>query len=184
MKPALILAVALLWGGSVQAAEWVIDPAKSRLGFIAKQGGSPFDGRFARWNGTIDFDPANPAAGKAAIDIDMTSATTGDKGRDESLPQAEWFDAKTFPQAKFEATSFRAKGGNSYEAVGRLSMRGIGKEVVLPFTLDITGNSAQAKGRLELIRTDYGIGQGPWKTGETVALEVAVTVEITAAKKP
>lgn len=184
MKPAFILAAALLWSGAAHAAEWVIDPAKSRLGFIGKQGGTPFDGAFTRWTGKIDFDPANPTIGKAVIDIDMGSAATGDKQKDDSLPQGEWFDTKAFPQARFEATSFRAKGANAFEAVGSLSIRGIKKDVVLPFTLDITGPVAQAKGRLDLIRTDYGVGQGPWKLGDTVALEVAVTVDLMASRKP
>lgn len=184
MRSLLFVCACLLWSGAAHAAEWTIDPAKSRLGFVGKQGGSPFEGRFTRWSGKIDFDPANPAAGKAVIDIDMASAATGDRQKDDSLPQGEWFDVKGFPQARFEAASFRAKGGNSFEAVGALSIRGIRKEVVLPFTLDINGPTAQAKGRLEMIRTDYGIGQGPWKSGETVALEVAVVVDLTASRKP
>lgn len=179
-----LLVVALLWGGAAQAADWAVDQAKSQLGFVGSQSGSPFEGRFTRWNARIAFDPTNPAAGKAVVEIDMTSATTGDKQKDESLPQSEWFDAKTFPQARFEATGFHAKGGNAYEAVGSLSIRGIRKDVVLPFTLDISGSTAHAKGRLDLIRTDYGVGQGPWKAADMVALEVAVTFDLTAAKVP
>lgn len=183
MKPTPILAALLLWSGTATAADWVVDPAKSRLGFVGSQAGSPFEGRFARWNAKIAFDPANPAAGKALVEIDMTSATTGDRQKDDSLPQAEWFDAKTFPQARFEATGFRAKGANAFEAVGSLSLRGMRKDVTLPFTLDIAGPVAHAKGRLDLIRTDYGVGQGPWKAADMVALEVAVTFDLTAASK-
>lgn len=179
----LLAAAILLWSVSAHAAEWTIDSGKSRLGFVGSQGGSPFEGRFTRWTARIDFDPANPGAGKAVVDIDMASATTGDRQKDESLPQGEWFDIRAFPQARFEAASFRAKGGNAFEAVGSLTIRGIRKDVVLPFTLDTAGNSAQARGRLPLIRTDYGIGQGPWKTGETVALDVAVTLDLTATRK-
>ncbi|CAA7627394.1 YceI family protein [Magnetospirillum sp. SS-4] len=183
MKAALV-AAALLWSISAQAAEWSAGGGNaSRLGFVGSQGGSPFEGRFERWTAKIDFDPANPAAGRVVVDIDMTSAATGDRQKDDSLPQAEWFDAATFPRARFEAAGFRATGGNAYEAAGRLTIRGIGKDVVLPFTLDIAGTTARAKGRLPLIRTDYGIGQGPWKTGETVALDVAVTFDLTATRK-
>ncbi|RAU23386.1 polyisoprenoid-binding protein [Paramagnetospirillum kuznetsovii] len=184
MKPALFLAAALLWGGSAQAAEWAIDPLNSILGFEGTQGGSPFQGSFTKWSGSIDFDPANPTVGKAVIDIDMKSATTASRDKDEALPESDWFHTKAFPQARFEATSFRPKGGNAFEAVGSLSIRGIKKEVTLPFTLDIDGAKAKASGRLELIRTDYGIGQGAWKSGDTVGLKVAVIVEVRATKKP
>ena len=182
--PTLILTAALLWGGSAQAADWVVDQARSRLGFVGSQAGSPFEGRFSRWTAKISLDPANPASGKAVVEIDMASAATGDKQKDESLPQGDWFDAKAFPQARFEATSFRAKSGAAFEAVGSLSIRGLKKDVVLPFTLDITGPTAHAKGRLDLIRTDYGIGQGAWKAADMVALEVAVTIDLIAATTP
>ncbi|MBI3443968.1 MAG: YceI family protein [Magnetospirillum sp.] len=189
MNKALILAAALLWPslpwtGSAQAAEWNVDGAKSRLGFVGSQGGSPFEGRFTRWTARIDFDPANPGAAKAMVEIDMTSATTGDPQKDQSLPQSDWFDAKSFPKARFEAAGFKAKGGNAFEAPGTLTIRGLGKAVSLPFTLDLSGNQAKAKGRLELIRTDYGVGQGEWKSGDMVALQVAVTVDIEASAKP
>ena len=112
----------------------------------------------------------------------MASAVTGDTQKDEALPQPEWFDVKTFPEARFEATSFRPKGGNAYEAVGRLTIRGISQDVVLPFTLDITNTQAEAKGQLPLIRTQFGVGQGPWSSGQWVALDVMVTLDLLAKK--
>lgn len=165
------------------ASSWSIDGAKSSLGFTGSQSGSAFSGKFARWDGKIDFDPANPAAGHALISIDMASAVTGDKQKDESLPQSDWFDIKSFPKAVFEATSFRAKGGNAYEAVGKLTIRNQSKDVVLPFTLDIAGDQAHAKGKLDILRTDYGVGQGSWKAPDFVALEVGVTFDLTAARQ-
>jgi len=184
LKSALLIAATLAWGHAAQAAEWTVDAGKSKLGFVGSQAGSPFDGRFTAWTARIDFDPANPAAGKASVEIDMASAVTGDRQKDESLPQAEWFDAKSVPKARFEATGFTPKGGNAFEARGTLSIRGVTKDVTLPFTLDITGTDAHAVGRLPLVRTDYGVGQGAWKAGDMVALEVAVTVDIRATRKP
>jgi polyisoprenoid-binding protein YceI len=178
-----VLAIALC-PPSVRAAVWSVDGAKSTLGFVGNQGGSSFDGRFARWQADIDFDPAHPASGHVVVTIDMTSATTGDQEKDSALPQSDWFDAKSFPQARFEATSFHAKGGNAYEAVGTLTIRGISKDVVLPFTLDVQGNTAHCRGRLPLLRTDYGVGQGAWKGADIVGLDVTVTVDLVATAKP
>ena len=77
---------------AAQAADWTVDPAKSRIGFSGTQVGAPFKGRFTRYDARIDFDPAKPEAGKAVVLIDLTSAETGDKQRDEALPQADWFN--------------------------------------------------------------------------------------------
>ncbi len=178
----LTLPLLLAAAPPAQAAPWVVDTAHSRLGFAGSQGGTPFSGTFKRWDAKIDFDPANPAAGHVLVTIDMASASTGDADKDGALPQSDWFDVKDFPRAVFEATTFRAKGGNAYEAVGTLTIRGIKKDVVLPFTLDTTGPDAHAKGRLSLVRTEYGIGAGAWSRPDVVALDVAVTVDIAAAK--
>lgn len=172
----------LAWPGpAALAASWKIDQANSSLGFAGSQSGTPFQGHFGKWQGEIDFDPANPAAGHAHIVIDMGSATTGDPQKDESLPQPDWFSVKAFPQAMFEASSFRSKGGNAYEAVGSLAIRGVKKDVVLPFTFEENGGVGHAVGKLDILRSDYGVGQGEWSSGQMVALAVSVTVDIRAS---
>jgi polyisoprenoid-binding protein YceI len=178
----LLLALPLLATAPAFAADWTVDPAKSRLGFSGVQNGAPFQGSFGKWTAEIAFDPAHPEAGHAKVTIDLSSAKTGDVQRDGALPQAEWFDVKQFPTASFEATGFTAKGGDAYEAPGKLTIRGIGKNVVLPFTLAIAGDKAEAKGHLSLIRTGFGVGQGVWATAEWVALDVGVDVDLNATR--
>jgi cytochrome b561 len=180
MMPALLLAALALPAG---AADWQVDPAKSNLGFLGTISGKGFEGHFKTWTADIAFDPANPAAGHAKVVIDMSSAVTGDKQRDYALPDTDWFDARKSPQAFFEATSFTAKGGNAYEAVGTLTIRGTKKPVTMPFTLDIAGDAAHAKGQLDIVRTDYGVGQGEWGDGATIALKVGIVFDLTAKKK-
>jgi polyisoprenoid-binding protein YceI len=185
MKPIFLAAAMLSFAAVLQpaaAANWTVDNGKSILGFIGTQSGASFEGHFTKWQAQIDFDPAKPASGHALVTIDMSSATTGDSQKDQSLPQSDWFNVKSFPQATFEATNFRAKGGNAFEAAGTLTIRGIKKDVLLPFTFETDGNSGHAKGKLDLLRTDFGVGQGDWASGDMVGLSVSVTVDIRASK--
>lgn len=164
------------------AAEWTIDAAHSTLGFSGVQTGSPFSGHFGTFDGAISFDPAHPEAGHARIAIDIASAATGDRQRDGAMPGRDWFDVKGFPNAVFEATRFAAKGGNAYEAIGTLTIRGVSRPETLPFTLEIDGDVAHARGHLDLIRSAFGVGQGPWASGQWVALAVGVDVDLSAHK--
>ncbi|TGD98610.1 YceI family protein [Methylobacterium nonmethylotrophicum] len=168
---------------TARAADWTVDPAKSRIGFSGTQVGVPFKGRFTRYDAQISFDPQKPEAGKAVVLIDLTSAETGDRQRDEALPQSDWFDAGKAKQARFEATRFVPKGGDAYDAVGTLTIRGMRKDVTLPFKLTVSGGTARAVGHLDLVRTDYGVGQGSWANGSMVALEVGVDIDVTATTK-
>jgi len=168
---AMLAVATLLMAAPASAATWIVDRDASHLTFSGTQTGARFEGRFA-----------SPEKGKIVAVIDVASARTGDAQRDTAIPQAEWFDAGAFPQARFETASIRAKGGNSYEAVGTLTLRGISRDVVLPFTLDIQDGVAKAQGKLDLIRTDFGIGQGPWASGQWVGLDVGVSVDLVARR--
>ena len=131
----------------------------------------------------IEFDKADLSKARAHVLIDMASASTADRQRDSSLPGSDWFNAKQFPKATFEAANFTSKGGNNYEAVGTLEIRGIKKNVTLPFTLDITGDDAHAVGKLDIVRSEYGVGQGEWVDGSVVGLNVSITFDLAAKKK-
>ena len=116
--------------------------------------------------------------------VDLASARTGDVQRDEALPQKDWFDAKSGSQARFEATRFVDKGRGDYDAVGTLTIRGASRPLMLPFHLTLDKGQAHAVGHVGLVRTDFGVGQGPWASGQWVALEVGNDVDLVAATKP
>ncbi len=179
-------AVLLVFGAATatRAATWAVDPGKSKLGFTGQQSGAPFSGRFKTWTATIDFDPAKPDAGHVSATVDVASATTDDAQKDEAMPGSDWFDAANFAKATFEATGFTPKGPDSYETVGKLTLRGLAKNVTLPFTLTIAGDQAHAVGKTKLVRTDFGVGQGSWSSGDMVALDVDIDLDIVATRKP
>ncbi|WP_334175110.1 YceI family protein [Pseudoxanthobacter sp.] len=184
----LILATALAGAAGLalpaQAADWVVDPAASTLGFSGVQSGDAFKGTFGKWTAEISFDPAAPEKGHAKVTIDVASAKTGDAQKDGAMPEADWFDAASHPRAVFEARSFRATGGNAYEAAGTLTIRDTSHDVTLPVTIAIEGDKAHATGKLTLVRTDYGVGQGAWASDQYVGVNVDVTFDITATRKP
>ncbi|GAN48855.1 YceI family protein [Methylobacterium radiotolerans] len=166
------------------AAEWAVDPGKSAIRFSGVQVGVPFTGRFERFKADIDLDPAKPEAGHALVLVDLASARTGDVQRDEALPQKDWFDVKAGSEARFEATRFVDKGQGDYAAIGTLTIRGTSRPVTLPFHLTLAGDTARAAGRVGLVRTEFGVGQGAWASGQWVALDVGVEVDIVATARP
>ena len=161
-----------------------MDPAKSRLGFTGQQTGAPFTGRFKTWSAAIAFDPARPEAAHVSATVDVASATTDDPQKDEAMPSADWFDASDFAKATFQATGFAPKGGDTYETQGTLTLRGVTKPATLAFTLTISGDQAHAVGKAKLVRTDFGVGQGSWSSGDMVGLDVDVDMDVTATRKP
>ena len=164
-------------------AKWNVDAAKSSLSFTVAVNGQSVPGKFKAFGALIAFDPADLAHSSAKITLPMEEAKTADATRDAMLLKPDWFNILDFPKAVFQTTSFTAKGGNKYEAVGKLTLKGAAKDVTLPFTLDITGDTAVMKGETVLKRLDFGVGNSKDYSGETpVALSVKVMVNITATR--
>lgn len=174
--------VSIFGAAPVAAAPWKLDVAKSQLAFSGTQTGTVFKGHFARFSAQIDFDPDHLETSHIVVVVDPASAVTGDMQRDKALIEKDWFDTAQFPQAKFVTTAIRKTGANAYTAAGVLTLRGVTKPVILPFMLAITGTTAHAKGHLDLVRTSFGIGQGAWSTGQWVALDVGVDIDIVATQ--
>ena len=165
------------------APSWQVDPAKSALTFSVVVNGQTVQGKYDGFGANIKFDPANLAQSSAKITIDASAYKTGDRTRDVMLMKPAWFNVLDFPQVIFQTTEFTAKGGKAYVAKAKLTLKGISKDITLPFTLNIKGNTAIMKGETTLKRLAFNIGQGEDYTGEKpVALSVKVIVNITARR--
>lgn len=164
------------------AAIWTVDKQASRLGFVGAMNGQAFSGSFRHWDARIQFDPKALDTSSVTAVIDTGSATTGDQTRDEALPTADWFAVQTFPRAIFAANQFKDLGGGRYQAIGTLSIRNVRRPAVLPFTLAIKGDDATMRGALTIDRRTFGVGQGQFATGDTVATNVKIEVSLSASR--
>src|SRR5690348_4884396 len=178
----LCLAAFALTASPVRAAHWTVDYTKSHLGFTAQWSGEPFSAEFKRWNADIDFDPADLAHARASVTVDLESEISGEPDFDSGLKGAEGFETSHFPAARFVTKSFAAKSANSYVALGTLTIRGISREVALPFALTISGDKAHMKGAAHVVRTDFGVGRGDWAAPTPVSPDVTVTIDLAATK--
>ena len=180
--PIVAAAALVLVAAPVSAANWQVDHDNSRLGFVATQFGSEFGGQFAEFQADIDFFADDLPASTVSVIIQVASFGTGDGNRDGTAMGADWFDVEQFPEAAFAATTFRQVSDNAYEAVGQLTMKGVTRDVVLPFTLDITDGAAVMSGALTVDRADYTIGTGQWAGSEPVGREVTITIDLAATR--
>lgn len=168
---------------------WTIDPRASSLTFSATQTGAFVNGRFPAWTGTIVLDPAALAGARIDIGIQMPAMTAGNPDVDSLMKGANFLDVRKFPEARFVASTVVASGGDRYEARGKLTLRDVTRDVVLPFTLAIVDNPAQpgalratARGKLIIKRLDYGIGQNEWAGTGQVANEVTIDLNVVASR--
>lgn len=165
--------VLLLLATGVQAATpWRTD-AGSELRFRATQAGAEFEGRFARFSASIVFDEGDLAGSRFDVEIATASVETKDADRDSVLKDSDFFDAGKYPQARFVATKFR-RVASGFVADGQLTLRGVTRPVPVSFTFTRASGSATLAGTALLRRLDFGVGQGEWRSTDSVGNEVKV----------
>src|SRR5438045_5983153 len=169
------LGMMLLAAGQAGAQGVLID--ESEIRFQSRHMGGSVEGRFRRWKANIVFVPKDLGRSKADFDIELGSIDLASDEFEAEIKRPSWFDTAKFPVAHFASSSIKDLGGDRYEVAGKLTIKGVTREALVPITLkkDATGNSV-ADGSFTLKRLDYKIGEGQWADPDTVANDVTVRV--------
>ena len=175
------------------AGTWTIDPLHTSVNFsIRHLGLSEVQGRFADLGGTIVADPANLAKSSVQFTIQATSIDTQIAMRDADLRKKGYFDVDEYPTITFQSTKIvkaAHASGAQYLAHGMLTIKGVPKAVVLPFTINGPILDPWKSPRFGLVshitidRTAFGVGDpGAFPIGKDVS--ISISLEATPAKKP
>jgi polyisoprenoid-binding protein YceI len=170
------------------ARHYVLDQSKSTLEFSFLQADAANKGKFTRFAVSFDFAPENLPASRLEVTVEIGSLDTGDKERDDTLRGADLFAATKFPQAHFSASQF-VKTASGFEALGKLTIRGVTRDARVPFAFRTADEHGVAvgymSGKTSIRRLDFGVGQGDWKATDQVGNEVGVSfaLRLTAAAR-
>ncbi len=187
------LALVLVLSAASARAEketFVLDKAHTEFGFKVRHFVSKVGGHFAKFEGTITLDRAKPEESSVDLKIDATSIDTGAPSRDKHLNSPDFFDTAKYPEITFKSTKVSAKGKDTYEVTGDLTMRGVMK----PVTLTVVANGFTGDGRGgqkagfdvtgKLNRKDFGVNWNAIVDQNTMLsddVDLLITVE---ANKP
>lgn len=167
----------------IQAASWTMSPEASTVSFAGTQTGSEFTGQFRRFETAIVLDPADLSTATIEVVVDIASFASGSPDRDSDSQNRSWFHVAAFPQARFTSSEVVEAEDGSYLALGTLEIKGVAREIELPFTLTIDGDNAVADGTLSLDRLDYNVGDMDEDVEEElVGHGVTVTFHIEATR--
>ncbi len=186
-----VVLVASFANGAV--TKYDTDAAHSNIGFsMPILGGlSQVKGKFTDFTVAIVYDDADVTKSSVNATIKATSIDTGIERRDAHLRTADFFEVEKFPEITF-ASSRIEKKGKQLIAHGTFTMRGVTKEIALPFTINgVSKDPKTGKTQLGLTarttvnRRDYGINfsnpSNPNFLGDQVEIELNI---VTRAASP
>ncbi len=192
MKRIVLAVITSLFAvSSSYAADYVIDPSHSSIGFKVKHLAiSSVPGKFGEFKGAFSFDPQNVAGSKADAEISAASVNTGEAKRDDHLRSGEFFDTAQFPTISFKTTKVEKISDTEFKAHGDLAIHGVTRPVVLDVTYGGSATDPWGKERAAFFATtsinrkEFGL---TWNKvletgGLVVGDEVAITLEIEGVK--
>lgn len=164
-----------------------VEGAHIYAGFqINHLGFSTMHGRFDTFDGSIEYDAANPSASKVNVVIQTASVNTNHAKRDGHLKSPDFFNTAEFPEMTFVSKKVDPGANGSAKITGDLTMLGVTKSVTLDTKLINVGPHpfnkkpiAAWSARGTIKRSDFGMKYGLPVIGD----EVTLLLDIEANKK-
>lgn len=185
-----ILAVIMAVGLSFGADKYGIDLAHSYAGFSVKHMViTNVKGNFTDFSGEINYDGSDITKSSVSVTIKAASINTDNDTRDNHLRSSDFLNVEKFPELTFVSTKIE-KSGDGIIMHGNLTMRGVTKEVAIPFEFTGKVTDPQGKERIafegstKINRLDYGVS---WSKsldsgGLVVGDDVRIDLQVEAVK--
>ena len=153
------------------------------LEFSGAVEGSGFTGSFGEFAVTYCMGDAEPADGKIEVSVELATADTDNRERDQTLKDEEFFAVEQYPRATWNSLAMERDGGE-YIADGELKLKGVRKAQTIRFTLEPDGQALVARGEFtmqggaEVDRQRFNVGTGEFADPEFVRNRVDVSFEV------
>ena len=179
MKKGFIVLVALFAIGISYAQTYQPVEEKSSVKFTIKNFGVNTGGSFKGPQGSIVFDPADIS--KTVFDVSVSAETidTDNDSRDKHLKDEDYFSVEAYPNISFKSDKVDGNAKKGYTVKGKLTMKGVTKDISFPFTAVQQGTDWLFSGEFKLNRRDFKIG------GNSAVLSdnLVVSLSVLATKK-
>ncbi|KTW16151.1 YceI family protein [Sphingomonas sanguinis] len=163
----------------VVAGTYAVDPAHTQVTWsVNHMGFSVLEGQFGASEGSLTIDPAKPQNAKVDVtfkidDLSVTAAPFANH-----LKSKDFFDAATYPTARFVSTSVKVMGTKAV-VTGNLTIKDQTKPVTLNATFFGAGTNPMSKklnigfrATAKIKRSDFGVGAYVPVVGDDVDLTI------------
>jgi polyisoprenoid-binding protein YceI len=156
---------------SIIIAQTPLKVISTTITFKIKNAGLNVTGSFKGFEGEIKFDPELLKTSFIKASVDANTINTGITSRDNHLRKEEYFDVVKYPKISI-ASSFFGKDGNNFRGYFKLNMKGVTKDIVIPFTFENT----TMKGEFTFDRRDFKIGGNSLILGDNVTVSIQINL--------
>jgi polyisoprenoid-binding protein YceI len=143
--------------------------ADDSVTFTIKNFGINTNGSFKGLKGSIQWDAANPSNSSFNVSVDANTINTGIDMRDNDLRKENYFNVEKYPTINFVSTAVSAT-----DVTGNLTIKGITKQINIPYTVKPSGNGYLFEGKFSLNRRDFNVGGGSFTLSDHLEVRLKV----------
>lgn len=161
----IFIGAALLSSINLSAQTYKVDASNSSVSWKGEKIGGSHEGTVNVSSGTLIMKDGMLSSGN--FEIDMTSIANTDlqdaeyKAKLEGhLKSPDFFAVEDFPKAMLTTTKVVHQGGNNYKVVGKLTIKGIEKEIKFNAVVAGEGEQVVASADLVIDRSEYNVKYG------------------------
>ena len=157
----LLLASVLLSPFSqAQGPVFKIKPEQSSVKFFVKASVA-IQGNFEKWDATLTYPSTDTNSGVLDIKIQAATVNTGSGMKDDKLKSKDFFNAEQDPYITFHSTKITQTGPNTFDVLGKFTIRGVSKDETLNLTVTGKGTGHGAvTGMMAFDRKEFGMNSG------------------------
>ncbi len=184
MKKLLLLSALLLpFSANAETFEWQPRYDQSTITFTSTENGNAHETRVGEFEADIQFSANDLENSNVMVNIPVKAFKRDDSEALQTMQEGQFFDAKNYPDITYRADHFEHVKDNEYIAHGYLKIKDIENPLDLPFTLDITDDTADMTSQVTVLRLPYQVGKGSWADTNFIANEVTVDIHLVADRK-
>ncbi len=171
-RKSIFYIAALLLFTKFNFAQTPLKVVSSAITFSIKNAGLNVNGSFSGLEADIKFSTAEYKTATIKASVNSSTIKTGIDARDNHLKKAEYFDAANFPKITMES-SFFGKEGNRFVGYFKLTIKGITKDITVPFTFE----NNVFKGNFTIDRRFFKVGGNSMILGDNVNIDLLIVTK-------
>jgi polyisoprenoid-binding protein YceI len=155
--------------------KWNTNAATAKITFKVEGLFGTVNGSLGGLKSTIEFDGNDLAASSILASVDPKTISTGISLRNNDLQKENYLNSDKYPLISFKSGKIQ-KSDTGYKVIGGLTIKGLAKQIEIPFSFSEKGNKGVFKGNFTIQREDYNVGKPGGSIGSTVTIELEVPV--------
>ena len=121
---------------------------------------------------------ADPTTWSLEGSADPATITTGINLRDKHLQKPDYFDIKNYPVIRLKSASIKANGKFNYEGIFNLTIKGVTRQIIIPFSVRKNEKSINIEGEFTISRLVYKLGEESSILSDNVKIKVVTGFKV------